>query len=338
MITTSHNAGENRSHSLCTISVNVDCRDEFVVCYGVHAMSRELNFLTCGLEALGSQTFLIVYGIIDGKSRALFPETAKSGFTDRRICSEKLSRSWKDFAVRNGKFVLTVNSIKTSRTRAKTWLILLGKQFRSVTQPHDESDTESRRSGVNLASLQTGSHSVSQAITFTSSLTERFDFLSNSNSNSCSELKLMRSKSNTNLGIKKLLIQCHFEATIKKTGSEARPMKFRIFSQLCIHEWLTEPFDYTVTTTWAYYNAIDQAAVYIYTHSAPRIRTNPALPKVLQKPTSPTRNNQYDIFPLFRIGMMVISASLQNYSPLDQMRKRIVPAACWHNSQTCRSP
>ena len=31
-------AGENRSHSLCTISVNVDCRDEFVVCYGVDAM------------------------------------------------------------------------------------------------------------------------------------------------------------------------------------------------------------------------------------------------------------------------------------------------------------
>ena len=78
--------------------------------------------------------------------------------------------------MRNGKFVLTVNSIKTSRTRAKTWLILLGKQFRSVTQPHDERDTESRRSGDILASLQTGSHSVSQTINFTSSLTERFDF------------------------------------------------------------------------------------------------------------------------------------------------------------------
>ena len=78
-------AGENRSHSLCTISVNVDCRDEFVVCYGVYAMSRELNFLTCGLEVLGSQTVSIVCGIIDGKSRALCPETAKSGFTDRRI-------------------------------------------------------------------------------------------------------------------------------------------------------------------------------------------------------------------------------------------------------------
>ena len=36
--------------------VNVDCRDEFVVCYGVYAVSRELNFLTCGLEVLGSQT------------------------------------------------------------------------------------------------------------------------------------------------------------------------------------------------------------------------------------------------------------------------------------------
>ena len=78
--------------------------------------------------------------------------------------------------MRNGKFVLTVNSIKTSRTRAKTWLILLGKQFRSVTQPRDKRDTESRRSADNLASLQTSSHSVHQAITFTSSLTERFDF------------------------------------------------------------------------------------------------------------------------------------------------------------------
>ena len=58
----------------------------------------------------------------------------------------QISRSWKDFAVQNGKFVLTANSIKTSRTRAKTWLILLGKQFRSVTQPHDKRDTESRRS------------------------------------------------------------------------------------------------------------------------------------------------------------------------------------------------
>ena len=75
----------------------------------------------------------------------------------------------------NGKFVLTVNPIKTSRTRAKTWLILLGKQFRSVTQPRDERGTESRRSADNLASLQTSSHSVSQATTFTSSLTERFD-------------------------------------------------------------------------------------------------------------------------------------------------------------------
>ena len=51
-------------------------------------MSRELNFLTCGLEALASQTLSIVYGIIDGKSRALFPGTAKSGFTDCRICSD----------------------------------------------------------------------------------------------------------------------------------------------------------------------------------------------------------------------------------------------------------
>ena len=78
--------------------------------------------------------------------------------------------------MRNGKFVLTVNSIKTSLTRGKTWLILLGKQFRSVTQPRDKRDTESRRSADNLASLQTSSHSVYQAITFTSSLTERFDF------------------------------------------------------------------------------------------------------------------------------------------------------------------
>ena len=32
-------AGENRgSHSLCTISVNVDCRSEFVVCYRVQYM------------------------------------------------------------------------------------------------------------------------------------------------------------------------------------------------------------------------------------------------------------------------------------------------------------
>ena len=77
--------------------------------------------------------------------------------------------------MRNGKFVLTVNSIKTSRTRAKTWLILLGKQFRSVKQPRDKRETESRRSVDNLASLQTISHSVYQAITFTSSLTEHFD-------------------------------------------------------------------------------------------------------------------------------------------------------------------
>ena len=87
----------------------------------------------------------------------------------------QISRSWKDFAVKNGKFVLTVNSIKTLRMRAKTWLILLGKQFRSVTQPRDKRDTESWRSADNLASLQTSSHSVYQAITFTSSLTERFD-------------------------------------------------------------------------------------------------------------------------------------------------------------------
>ena len=79
--------------------------------------------------------------------------------------------------MQNGKFVLTVNSIKTSRTRAKTWLLLLGNQFRSVTQPRYKRDTESRRSADNLACLQTSSHSVYQAITFTSSLRERFDFI-----------------------------------------------------------------------------------------------------------------------------------------------------------------
>ena len=54
--------------------------------------------------------------------------------------------------MQNGKFVLTVNSIETSRTRAKAWLILLGKQFRSVMQPHDKRDTEFRCSADNLAS------------------------------------------------------------------------------------------------------------------------------------------------------------------------------------------
>ena len=89
MITTPHNhcgydTGENCSQSLCTILLNVNCCEELFVCYGVYAMSRELHFLTCGLEFLGSQTVSIVYGIIDSKSQALLPETAKSGFTDRR--------------------------------------------------------------------------------------------------------------------------------------------------------------------------------------------------------------------------------------------------------------
>ena len=59
----------------------------------------------------------------------------------------KLSRS-----VDHGKFVWTVNSIKTLNTRAKVWLILLGKQFRSVTQEHDERGTEFWRSADNLGS------------------------------------------------------------------------------------------------------------------------------------------------------------------------------------------
>ena len=50
-------------------------------------MSREPNFPTCGLEVLGSQTVLIVWHL-DGKSRALFPETAESVFTDRRNRSD----------------------------------------------------------------------------------------------------------------------------------------------------------------------------------------------------------------------------------------------------------
>ena len=49
-------------------------------------MSRELNFLACDHEVLGSQTVSIVYGIIDGKSRTLFPETAESVFMDCPIC------------------------------------------------------------------------------------------------------------------------------------------------------------------------------------------------------------------------------------------------------------
>ena len=58
---------------------------------------------------------------IDGKSPALFPQTAK--VASRIVGFVQISR--KDVAVRNGKFVLTVNTIITSTTRAKTWLILV---------------------------------------------------------------------------------------------------------------------------------------------------------------------------------------------------------------------
>ena len=50
-------------------------------------MSRELNFPTCGLEVLVQSNCPNVWHL-DGKSHALFPETAESGFTDRRNRSD----------------------------------------------------------------------------------------------------------------------------------------------------------------------------------------------------------------------------------------------------------
>ena len=57
--------------SLCTISVNDDCCDEFAVCHGVYAISRELNVLTVVLRFYGSQLSRSLWHL-DGKSRALF--------------------------------------------------------------------------------------------------------------------------------------------------------------------------------------------------------------------------------------------------------------------------
>ena len=141
-------AGENRSHSLCTISVNVDCHDEFVVCY---AMSRELNFPTYCLEVLGSQTVLIIWHL-DSKSCALLPETAKSGFTDRRICSGLKKLKGCCCAKRQIRLASEFDQHLTYTCQNVVHIIFLGKQFRSVTQPCDERDTESRRSRDNLAS------------------------------------------------------------------------------------------------------------------------------------------------------------------------------------------
>ena len=64
---------------LCTISVNVDCRDEFVVCHGVYAMTENWTFWHVILRFYARQTVSIEWHL-DGKSCALFPETAKSGF------------------------------------------------------------------------------------------------------------------------------------------------------------------------------------------------------------------------------------------------------------------
>ena len=93
------------------------------------------------------------------------------------LCTISVNVDCRDEFVRDCEKPLHGSSDLSRSQDPKTWLILVGKQFRSVTQPRDKRDTESRRSADNLVSLQTSSHSVYQAITFTSSLTECFDLL-----------------------------------------------------------------------------------------------------------------------------------------------------------------
>ena len=129
--------GENRgSPSLCTISVNVDCRDEFVVCYGVYAMSTELNFLTCGLEVLSSQTVSVVYGIIDGKSSVIRRDCEKRlhGLSDfeRILLCETADSCWQwiqskhhEHVPKHGSYNLVNNSVR-SRNHAISLTMNLG--------------------------------------------------------------------------------------------------------------------------------------------------------------------------------------------------------------------
>ena len=154
-------AGENRgSHSLCTISVNVDCRDEFGVCYGVYAMSRELNFLTCGLEVLSSQTVSVVY------------YRRQESSVIRQDCKKRLHRSSDLSRSQEAERILlceTVNSCwQWIQSKHHVRVPKRGSYYlgNNSVRPRDKRDTDSRRSADNLASLQTSSHSVYQAIPF----------------------------------------------------------------------------------------------------------------------------------------------------------------------------
>ena len=128
MITSSQqlwlDAGENRSHSLCTISVNVDCRDEFVVCYGVYAMSR-LNFLTCGLEVLW-QSNCLDHMAFRRQELCVIP----------RDCEKRLHGSSDLFRSQEAKRIWLCETIHScwQWTRSKRGSYYLGKHFRSVTQ------------------------------------------------------------------------------------------------------------------------------------------------------------------------------------------------------------
>ena len=85
---------------------------------------RELNFLTCGLEVLWQPNCLDRMAF-RWQKLCVIP----------RDCEKRLHGSSDLFRSQEAEriflckmvFVLTVNSIKTSRTRAKAWLILLGK-------------------------------------------------------------------------------------------------------------------------------------------------------------------------------------------------------------------
>ena len=73
---------------LCTVSVNDDCRDEFAVCHGVYARSRELNFLTVVLRFYGSQLCVSIIMAFRRQESCIIPLECEKRLHDCRICSD----------------------------------------------------------------------------------------------------------------------------------------------------------------------------------------------------------------------------------------------------------
>ena len=109
--------------SLCTISVNVDCRDEFAVCHGVYAMSRELKLSDLCLEVLWQSTVSIVTAFRRQES-CIIPLEYEKRSSDL-LRSQEAESKYQVRVSKRGSYYLVDNSVR-SRNHTMSVTLNLG--------------------------------------------------------------------------------------------------------------------------------------------------------------------------------------------------------------------